>query len=232
MKTTSLVPAACAVGIFACAAFAAPVSLSIDAAVSAKAISPYLYGKNGGLVPKGNPTSADTIQRYKDAGFKMLRLNDGNNGTKYNWEKRLSSHPDWYNNVYANEDDWDLRANDLATSLPGVQGLFGLSMLGWVANNTAHNFNDGLYNNYTWTTDANSDWAGTPAITAAGQKPTGATDPLLYLEKRTADQTLGIVDHFFGTQTGQLGLDSSQFLYWNMDNEPDMWELTHSDVIP
>jgi|GEM_PF-163939 len=232
MRKLTLFKCLGAFGLTASVAFATPVSLSIDASVTAKTFSPYIYGKNGGIAPGGNATSPDSIQRYKDAGFKILRLNDGNNGTKYNWEKKLSSHPDWYNNVYAGDNNWDLRAQEMSSKLPGVQGLFLLSMLGWVANNDQHNFNDGLYNNSAWTADVNEDWAGTPAITAAGERPTVPHDSTLYLEKRTPDQTLGIVDHFFGTQAGQLGLNQNQFLYWNMDNEPDIWNGTHSDVMP
>lgn len=215
----------------------APVNFIVDASAAAKPISPYIYGKNHGISQTtGVSTPADTIQRYKDVGLKMIRLNNGNNASKYNWEKKLSSHPDWYNNVYDN--DWDQSASEMASKLPGVQGLYALSLLGWAANNKTHNFNDWLYNGSAWwwddaanTSGTGYDWAGTPAITVAGQKPTVAPDPTLYLEKRTLDQTLGIIDHFFGTGATQLNLNQNQFLYWNMDNEADIWNGTHSDVM-
>lgn len=226
-------PLALTIGLAASISLAAPVSLSVDASVTAKKIHPYIYGKNHGIAQTTNTTtSADTIQRYKDAGFKIIRLNDGNNSSKYNWEKKLSSHPDWYNNVYAKGNDWDLSAQEMASKLPGVQGLYGLSLLGWAANNTTHNFNDWLYNGSAWWDGAGNDWAGTPPISAAGEQPSVAADPTLYLEKRTPEQTLGILDHFFGSGATELGLDNSQFLYWNMDNEADIWNYTHSDVMP
>jgi hypothetical protein len=218
--------------------YAASVTFSIDATKSTHAVSPYIYGKNAGISQQtGLATSTDTLQRYRDAGFKILRLNNGNNATKYNWERKLTSHPDWYNNVYAT--DWDQSARELARELPGVQGLFALPLLGWAASNTEHNFNDWLYNQSTWWWDSDNNmsglehnWAGTTAISVAGQKPADVANPSLYLEKRTPEQAVGILDHFFGTGTENLGLNQNQFQYWNMDNEPDIWSGTHDDVMP
>lgn len=209
----------------------AATTLSIDAAGTAKTFSPYIYGKNGGLSQTtGTATTADTLAFYKATGVKMLRLNNGNNASKYNYEKHLTSHPDWYNNVYSV--DWDQSAKNLTSGLPGVQGFFAISLLGWTADNTSNNFNDWLYNGSAWWSGVNNNWAGTTAITSAGQKPTGTADPTKYLTKTTADWEAGILTHFFGSGNGNLGLSQSQFLYWNMDNEPEIWNGTHDDVMP
>jgi hypothetical protein len=40
-----------------------------------------------------------------EAGARMVRQSGGNNITKYNWRGKLSSHPDWDNNVYSNNRD-------------------------------------------------------------------------------------------------------------------------------
>ena len=157
----------------------AATTLSIDAAGTAKTFSPYIYGKNGGLSQTtGTATTADTLAFYKATGVKMLRLNNGNNASKYNYEKHLTSHPDWYNNVYSV--DWDQSAKNLTSGLPGVQGFFAISLLGWTADNTSNNFNDWLYNGSAWWSGVNNNWAGTTAITSAGQKPTGTADPTKY----------------------------------------------------
>jgi len=212
------------------------VQIQVDVAAGKKPISPYIYGKNHGLSTKvGTATSADTLQRYQDAGFKILRLNDGNNATKYHFRKKLTSHPDWYNNVY--DRDWDQDAKEMQAKMPGVQGLFAISLLGWAANNKDHNFDDWLYNGGQWWQDGTTagpsyDWAGTTPITAAAQKPAGTYDPLSYLEKWPSDSSVKILDHWFGNEPGSLGLNASQFRYWNMDNEPDIWNGTHSDVMP
>lgn len=209
----------------------AAVEISIDAAATAKTYSPCIYGKNGTLSQEtGKATSADTLALYKDLGLKMLRLNNGNNASKYNYEKHMTSHPDWYNNVY--DVDWDQSAKDLVGNLPGVQGMFAISMLGWTANDKTHNFNDWLYNQSNWSSDASQNWAGTPAISAAGEKPTATADPTLYLKQTTPDWEAGILTHFFGTGSNDLGLNKNQLLYWNMDNESDIWDGTHDDVMP
>jgi hypothetical protein len=44
-----------------------------------------------------------------------------------------------------------------------------------------------------------------------------------------ADSTVEILNHWFGANG--IGLNKNQFLYWNMDNEPDIWNGTHDDVM-
>ena len=88
-------------------------------------ISPWIYGRNGSGVsvdPK-SPTDDAKLFLPKEAGLRFARENGGNNCTKYNWRKKLSSHPDWYNNVYAQ--DWDFSAQETQSKLPGVQGMYG-----------------------------------------------------------------------------------------------------------
>ena len=66
------------------------------------AISPNIYGKNGGSSDgPNNPDSEAHWQLLQEAGLHFIRGGGGNNSTKYNWQKHLSSHPDWYNNVYS-----------------------------------------------------------------------------------------------------------------------------------
>jgi len=69
-----------------------------------------------------------------------------------------------------------------------------------------------------------NNWAG------GGGPDAGDGDPNAYLEEWTADSTAGILDHWFGPRG--LGLDESRFVYWNMDNEPEVWNATHDDVVP
>ena len=45
-----------------------------------------------------------------------------------------------------------------------------------------------------------------------------------------ADSTTGVLNHWFGP--GGLGFEKDQFLYWSMDNEPEIWNGTHDDVMP
>ena len=199
------------------------VTITIDAAAGRQPVSPYIYGKNNELSDSpGSPLSKAEWQLLRDSGLNILRENGGNNSTKYNWRRKLTSHPDWYNNVYAH--DWDFAAQSLQDNLPGVQGVWALQLIGWAAASNRNNFNDWDYNGSQWWEGVNSNWAG------GGGPEAGDGDPSLYLEEWPADSTSGILQHWFGADG--LGLDGKAILYWNMDNEPEVWNGTHDDVYP
>lgn len=208
--------------LFAGQLWQAPVSVSVHADSGRIPVSPWIHGKNNGL------EDADLVV-YREAGLRMLRACGGNNATKYNWRNRLSSHPDWYNNVYSN--DWDSAARTIQTKLPDVQGLFAFQLLGWAAKTGAANFNDWNYNRSAWWdgTVQNLAGGGTPEETGGG-KASVEGNPEKYLVSWPPDSTAGILDHWFGV--GGLGYDSTRLRYWNMDNEPDGWSGTHDDVVP
>lgn len=215
----------------ASSALSANVSVQVLADSGRIPISPGLYGRNGvGVsVNPADPTEDSELFLPKEAGLRFARENGGNNCTKYNWRKKLSSHPDWYNNVYAQ--DWDVSAKEIQSKLPGVQGMYGLQLLGWVASNTNNNFNDYAYNQSSWWAGVGQDLAGggTPN-TAGGNVPLVKGDANKYLEPWPADSTAGILKHWFGP--GDVGLDSNRFRYWSMDNEIEIWDGTHNDVDP
>ena len=201
------------------------VTISIDAAQGKRAVSPYIYGANNWF--------DKTTQFYKDAGLTMARTNGGNNATKYNWRKRISSHPDWYNNVYTN--DWDKTSQSAATNLPNLQVMWAFQLIGRVASSTNYNFNDWNFNHsqYWFGVGQNLAGGGVPDTTAgAGGKAKVAGDINLYTQPWPADSTVGILNHFFQSKPLGLGLDKKQFVYWNMDNESDCWNGTHDDVMP
>ncbi|HOX51253.1 MAG TPA: glycoside hydrolase family 44 protein [Fibrobacteria bacterium] len=200
----------------------AAVQISVDADSGRIPIHPAILGKN-------NDLSDSDFTVYREAGLKLLRASAGNNATKYNWRNGLSCHPDWYNNVYAN--DWDAKAKSIQSKLPGGQGMFAFQLLGWVAANDKNNFNDWNYNQSAWWdgTVQNLAGGGTPNSSGGG-KASVEGDPRKYLTAWGPDSTAGILDHWF--QSGGLGLDSARFRYWGMDNEPDGWVGTHDDVVP
>jgi hypothetical protein len=197
------------------------VTITVDITQGKKAVSPCIYGRNN--------TFDKTTQFYKDAGLRFVRMCGGNNATKYNWRKKITSHPDWYNNVYSN--DWDATSKKIATNYPEMQAMWAFQLLGRVASSTGHNFNDWEYNHSQW-------WQGVGQNLAGGgvpneDNPGGSAlvegDIDLYTEEWPADSTVGILDHWFGANG--IGLDKNQFRYWNMDNEPDVWDGTHDDVM-
>jgi hypothetical protein len=198
------------------------VTITVDANLNKRAVSPYIYGKNS------NDTKP--AQLYRDAGVRFSRLNQGNNATKYNWRKKMTSHPDWYNNVYPN--NWDSKSIEATQSHPDMQIMWAFQLLGRVASSTAHNFNDWEYNQSQWWEGHGQNLAGGGEPNTTGVNPSKAAvegDIDLYSEEWPADSTVAILNHWFGE--GGLGLNKEQFLYWSMDNEADIWNGTHDDVM-
>lgn len=207
----------------------ASISIAIQADSGRKPISPWLYGRNNSLSDDPKKPVGDSLLRlYREAGLRMLRENGGNNATKYNWRRKLSSHPDWYNNVYAH--DWSYAAKTLQDELPGTQGLFAFQLLGKAAANTTGNFDDWAYNASEWWEGASQNLAGGgTANGAGGSRASVEGDPSKYLMDWPADSSAAILDGWFGP--GGAGLDASRLRYWSMDNEPEIWGGTHDDVV-
>ena len=156
--------------------------ITVDASEGRKPISPYIYGKNNSLSDNpSNPISAASWERFRQAGLKMFRENGGNNATKYNWRRKLSSHPDWYNNVYAH--DWDFEAQSLQDNIPDARGMWAFQLIGYSAANNQNNFNDWVYNGSQWWEGVNNNWAG------GGGPEEGDGDPDLYLMDWPPDST-------------------------------------------
>jgi hypothetical protein len=134
--------------------------------------------------------------------------------------KKLTSHPDWYNNVYAH--DWDYAAQSLQSNMPEANGMWSFQLLGYVAKTNAYNFNDWGYNGSQWWEGVTNNWCG------GGGPTSGNGNPDTYLEPWPADSTVAILTQWFD----KLKLNKKQFQYWNMDNEPECWHSTHDDIMP
>lgn len=205
------------------------VIIKVDARAKLFEVSPYIYGRNNNFSDQNaTAASATEITRYKDAGLRFFRENSGNNATKYNWRKKLASHPDWYNNVY--QHDWDKEAKFIQANFPDIQIMYAFQLLGKVAANNSHNFNDWDYNNSQWWEGVNQNLAGGGVVnTAGGTKALTEGNSDLYLMNWPADSTTEILNHWFGNNG--LGFKKENFQYWNMDNEPEIWSGTHDDVM-
>ncbi len=197
------------------------ITITIDTEEGKRGISPNIYGRNNTF---DKPPSF-----YQDAGLCFVRMNGGNNATKYNWRKKITSHPDWYNNVYGN--DWDAVSQKIAAEHPDMQVMWAFQLLGRVASSTGYNFNDWEFNNSNWWEGVRQNLAGggVPNTENPGGEALVEGDIDLYTEEWSPDSTVGILDHWFGPNG--LGLDTNQFAYWIMDNEPDIWNGTHDDVM-
>ena len=134
--------------------FTQSVQVTINATANKRAVSPYIYGRNNSF--------DKPAQFYKDAGLRFARMNGGNNASGYNWRKRITVHPDWYNNVYG--EDWDATAQYIAANFPDMQGMFAFQLLGRAASNTNNNFNDWAFNQSQY-------WPGVGQNLAGGGVP-------------------------------------------------------------
>ncbi len=207
--------------ILTIASQAQTVTISVNASLNKRKISPYIYGRNNNF--------DKPIQFYKDAGLRFARLNNGNNATGYNWTNRLSVSPDWYNNVYLN--DWDASAKIINDNFSNIQGMFAFQLLGRVASNGQHNFDDWSYNKSKFWDGVGQNLAGGGTInTAGGSKALVDGDINLFSKPWPADSSVAILDYWFGPKG--KGFNKTKFQYWNMDNEPDIWNGTHDWAMP
>jgi len=180
------------------------VTVFVDASRGRIPISPWLYGRNGDLTQKDERTLSI------EARLRICRSTGGNNSTKYNWRNDLSTHPDWFNNVYRQY--WPEKAKAI-NATPGVDGLFGLPVLGWVAKTDKYNYAD-------WTLDREGK--------RAHDNLAGGGCATLYLEPQTPEGSAAILDHWFAP--GGLAVSATRFTLWHLDNEPECWRGTHDDV--
>ncbi len=206
------------------------ITVQVNANQGRMPVSPYIFGRNNNLSDNpAKPTAAENIDLYKEAGLRFARENGGNNATKYNWRRKLTSHPDWYNNVY--DHSWDFASQDIQNRMPGLQVMWAFQLIGKAAANKNNNFNDWAYNSSQWWSGVGQNLAGGGQINPAGGSQALVNgNPDLYLENWDADSTTGVLKHWFWP--GGLGLDKNQFTYWSMDNEPEIWNGTHDDVMP
>lgn len=204
------------------------VDVKVDASAGKKVVSPYIFGKNGCVTDGANlsympPIDEKEFKLIKEAGLHFSRQSGGNNSTKYNWRACLSSHPDWYNNVYVH--DWNASVIRLQENVPDVQAMFSFQLSGYVASTDQYNFNDYAYNGSKW-------WKGTTQNLAGGgevgqaQKAEKDGDYSLYLKEWPADSTTAILDYW----KNERKFDMSKLVYWSMDNEPEIWSSTHDDL--
>ena len=112
-----------------------------------------------------------------------------------------------------------------------MQTMWAFQLIGRVASNKNNNFNDWSYNKSQWWSGVAQNLAGGGQLNpSGGGKALVEGNPLLYTMEWPADSTVAILDHWFAA--GGVGLNKDNFRYWSMDNEPEIWNGTHDDVMP
>lgn len=211
--------------------YAETITINIDGKATPQEYSPYVLGRNNSTSENpDNPTTEEEWRQINESGICILRENCGNNSTKYNFHRRVSSHPDWYNRVH--DQDWDYEIQTIQENAPQVQTLYGLPILGYVGASKEYNFAD-----WDWYINHNNTWLNRyQNVTGKGAVPNPEDtkyalidgDVSTYLKEWPTDSAVGILDHWFGVNGLKINRTKSQ--YWALDNEPEIWHLTHDDV--
>ena len=207
----------------------AAIDISVETQKGVMKISPYLYGRNidkiGGSSADLDSTEEAFISQAREAGVRFLRANYGNNATRYNWRKKMTVHPDWYNNVYSV--DWSITAKKILDKMPEMDAMYAFQLTGWAASTGDYNFGDwNWYQEHGKYPKNTLDLAGGGEVADDGETLVKAGDYKLYNEPWPADSTVGIIPYW----RDELKYDMNRLKYWSMDNEIDIWRGTHSDL--
>jgi hypothetical protein len=187
------------------------VTITIDSS-QVHAISPYIYGTNGG-------------DFAKEAKNLTLSRVGGNRLTAYNWETNASNAgSDWQysNDNYMSKSTTPGLAMVQATqsaSSAGASMIMTVPIAGWVSADE----NGSCPSSPTAAQIAQRFFPILPRKTGADAYPPVLTDGTVY-----ADEFVAYLESQFPTaQT-----DPSRRIFYMLDNEPDIWAETHSEIHP
>jgi len=195
--------------------------LSVDAAASRHAISPYIYGMNFASQPIASALNLP-VDRW-----------GGNSTSRYNWQNdTTNTGRDWY---FENVPD-AVGAADLFVDqdrLTGTKTLMTVPLIGWVAKSrpSGHPYDCGFkISKYGSQQGNDSQWdpdCGNGILTNG--KPVAGNDPLDTSIAITPAFVTGWINHL----TGKYGSAASGgVMFYDLDNEPMLWNSTHRDVHP
>ena len=193
--------------------------LSIDASSQRHPISAYIYGMN----------FADE-NLAKELTLPVRRWG-GNSTSRYNWQNNFTNTgSDWYyeNVVNGNADDFVYQ--DRST---GTKTILTMPLIGWISKNspTSHPYACGFkISKYGPQQDA--DWNWDPDCGNGNHTdgtPITGNDPLDTSIAITSSYEIDWINHL--TSTFGTG-DNGGVMFYNLDNEPMLWDSTHRDIHP
>ena len=195
-------------------------ALSVDAASDQHAISPYVYGMNFA-----------SEELAADLNLPVRRWG-GNSTSRYNWQNdTYNTGSDWY---FENIPD-DVNADGLFVEQDqrtGTKTLMTVPLIGWVAKRrtAGHPYDCGFSIAKYGAQQASDSWdpdcgngVQTNGTDITGNDPTDTSVAI------TSSFVAGWVDHLsadYGT-AAQGGV-----MFYDLDNEPMLWNSTHRDVHP
>ena len=218
------------------------IAVNIDTLADRHSISPFIYGNND-----------QTISDISDVGYTFSRWG-GNDASNYNWILRTrNSVADWYFEDYGNAGD----TVGMITNIQSVGShvLTTMPMMSWVAGEAENSTN----RNWSYSVahfgaqcsfDPNNKDAGNgqkpdcstpvttnavttayyPLVDTAAECPAGTTDGATCVDRESWAQALAAA---FGSGTCSVPNSTiTSCHFYDMDNEPDIWNGTHRDVHP
>jgi hypothetical protein len=219
------------------------VAVNIDVLANRHQISSFVYGNND-----------QTISDISDVGYTFSRWG-GNDASNYNWKLQTrNAAADYYFEDYGGAGDQvQLITN---TQNAGSHALTTMAMMDWVAQASGWSFSvkdfgaqcsvdpynsdagDGLVAGSTGNCSSSTTPVTTNAVTTAYYPlvdtakdcPLGTADGTTCIDRETWAEALATA---FGSGTCTVPYSSiTSCHFYDMDNEPDIWNGTHRDVHP
>ena len=212
------------------------VTVNVDVLANRHTISQFVYGNND-----------ETISDISDAGYTYSRWG-GNDASNYNWKLQTrNAAADYYFEDYGGAGDQVQLISQ--TQNAGSHALTTMAMMDWVAQASGWSFSVAIFGAQCSVDPYNTD-AGNgqkpdcqtpvttnavttayyPLVDTAQECPSGTTDGTSCIDRETWAKALATA---FGG--GTCPVPYSQITschFYDMDNEPDIWNGTHRDVHP
>jgi hypothetical protein len=212
------------------------VTVNVDVLANRHTISQFVYGNND-----------ETISDISDAGYTYSRWG-GNDASNYNWKLQTrNAAADYYFEDYGGAGDQVQLITQ--TQNAGSHALTTMAMMDWVAQASGWSFSVAIFGAQCSVDPYNTD-AGNgqkpdcqtpvttnavttayyPLVDTAQECPSGTTDGTTCIDRETWAKALATA---FGG--GTCPVPYSQITschFYDMDNEPDIWNGTHRDVHP
>jgi hypothetical protein len=214
------------------------VAVNIDVLANRHSISPFVYGNND-----------QTISDITDAGYTFSRWG-GNDASNYNWQLQArNSVADYYFEDYGGAGDQVQLITD--TQNAGSHALTTMAMMDWVARASGWSFSVQSFGPQCSVDPYNTD-AGNGLVAGSTGNCNTSTAPVTNNAVTTAyyplvdtasdcttgncvyrDQWAQALAAAFGSGTCSVPYSTiTSCHFYDMDNEPDIWNGTHRDVHP